>query len=74
VKVTLASGLSVRLPQVVGLGLIEAACALRDAGLRREPLLSGASRGALRVIAMDPLPGTLVTPNAAVSLELERGD
>jgi PASTA domain len=73
VKVTLASGLSVRLPQVVGLGLIEAACALRDAGLTREPLVRGASEGALRVIAMDPLPGTLVTPNTAVSLKLEHG-
>jgi hypothetical protein len=64
----------VRLPQVVGRGLIEAACELRDAGLRREPQLRGASGGALRVIAMDPLPGTLVTPNAAVSLGLERVD
>lgn len=72
VSVQTASGLSVRLPEVVGLHLSEAMCRLRDAGLRSEPTIEGRAVPDASVMALEPYEGTLVTPNTAVTISLER--
>ena len=71
VAVTIASGRSVRLPDVVGLGLAEASCRIREAGLRREPAIDAeAGSGRRVVVGLDPAAGTLVTPAAEITLRL----
>jgi PASTA domain len=72
ISLDLASGVSVRLPDVVGLGLAEAACRVRDAGLRSEPTIQGQSSKDARVAALDPPAGVWVTPNAHVAIRLEQ--
>jgi hypothetical protein len=72
VSVQLASGLSVRLPEVVGLGLTEAGCRLRDAGLRNEPTVEGRCVPDAYVVTLEPPAGTLVTPNTPVTISLDR--
>jgi hypothetical protein len=72
VSVTVASGLSVRLPEVIGLGLAEAGCRLRDTGLRSEPTVKGQPVPDAHVVALEPPAGTLVTPNSAVTISLKR--
>ena len=71
ISLQFASGLSVRLPEVIGLGLAEAACRVRDAGLRSEPNIEGRPVPEARVAALDPPAGTLVTPHAPVTIRLE---
>ena len=72
VAVTIASGCSVRLPNVVGLGLAEASCRIREAWLsRREPAIDAEAESGRRVVVgLDPAAGTLVTPSAEITLRL----
>lgn len=72
VAVTFASGPTVRLPEVTGLGLMEAVCRLREAGLKREPIVEGRTGSTLHVLKIDPPAGALITPGAQVTLKLER--
>jgi len=72
VSVQVASGLSVRLPEVVGLQLSEATCRLRDAGLQSEPTIEGRPVPAAYAVTLEPPAGTLVTPNTPVTISLER--
>lgn len=74
VRLELASGLSVRLPEVVGGGLGEAACRLRQAGLLSEATIKGEPAPDARVVAIEPPAGTLVTPHGAVTLRLGRAN
>lgn len=71
ITVQVASGLSVRLPNVMGSGLLEAACSLRDAGLRREPTVEGKPVPNAVVVGMEPPAGTLIMPSSAVTIRLE---
>jgi serine/threonine-protein kinase len=72
VSLRVASGLTVRLPELVGFGLAEAGCRLRDAGLRSEPIVEGKSGPDYTVAELDPPAGTLVTPQSAVTIRLKR--
>jgi beta-lactam-binding protein with PASTA domain len=72
VSLRVASGLTVRLPEVGGLGLAEASCLIRDAGLRSEPTVEGKSGPDHAVAELDPPAGTLVTPRSAVTIRLKR--
>ena len=72
VSIQLASGRSIRLPEVIGLPFSEAACLLREAGLRSEPTVEGRPGPDALVAALDPKAGTLVTPNTQVTIRLER--
>jgi hypothetical protein len=72
VNVEIASGLSVRLPAVVGLGFTEAACLLRSAGLRSEPSLRGTPGPHMQIVAIEPPAGTLVTPKTPITIQLEQ--
>jgi beta-lactam-binding protein with PASTA domain len=65
-----ASGLSVRLPPVVGRRLSDALCELRSAGLRREPTVAGDVVPDAHVSAVEPPAGTLVTPETPVTVTL----
>ena len=67
-----ASGLTVRLPEVVGVGLAEAACRLRGSGLRSEPNVEGKSGPDFTVAELVPPAGTLVTPQSAVTIRMKR--
>lgn len=70
VVVEISSGLCVRLPEVIGLGLIEAGCALRAAGVRSEPTVEGRPGPNAQVVALEPPPGTLITPLTPVAIRL----
>lgn len=70
VTVESASGLSVRLPEVVGLGLTEGGCALRAAGLRSEPFIEGKTGPDAKVVEIEPPAGTLITPLTPVTIRL----
>ena len=73
VKVVLATGLTVRIPDVVGKPLTEALCMLRDAGLRSSPHLEFTGRREhpdYAVIAITPKARTYVTPNARIVLQV----
>jgi hypothetical protein len=72
VSVQVASGCSVRLPEVLGLRLSEASCRLHQAGLRSEPSVEGRPGPESEVVALDPPPGTLVTPKTPVTMTLKR--
>lgn len=72
VSVKLASGCSVRLPELTGLRFSEAACLLRNAGLRSEPSIEGRPGPEAHVTALKPKAGTLVTPNMQVTITLGR--
>jgi hypothetical protein len=72
IVVEIASGLSVRLPEIIGLRLTEAGCGLRNAGLRSEPTIEGRPSPNARIAEIEPPAGTLVTPNASVTLRLRR--
>jgi len=72
VSVELASGCSVRLPEVLGLPFSEAACLIRDAGLRHEPSVEGQPGPDVIVAGLDPKAGTLVTPNSKVTIKLKQ--
>jgi hypothetical protein len=71
IAVEIASGQSVRLPDVNGFGLIEAGCLLRSAGMRSEPLVKGQPGPHACVVAIDPPAGTLVTPLTPITIQLE---
>ncbi|MBW4027843.1 MAG: PASTA domain-containing protein [Acidobacteria bacterium] len=71
VTVELASGCSVRLPEVIGLPFSEAVCLIRGAGLRIEPSVEGRPGPDAQVAALDPKAGTLVTPNTRVTIKLK---
>lgn len=71
VAVQLASGYSVRLPEVLALRLSEALCQLRHAGLQSEPLIEGSFRQGTVVRRMEPLPRAWVMPHAPVTLWME---
>lgn len=71
VSITVASGLSVRLPEVTGLGLTEAGCRLRQAGLLGEPTIEGQPVPDARVVELEPQAGTLVTPHSPVTIRLK---
>lgn len=68
VKLEIASGLSVCLPNVLDLPLGEALCQLRDAGLKSEPEVEGAVRPDTFVRVMEPSPRSWVTPHARIIL------
>jgi beta-lactam-binding protein with PASTA domain len=70
VTVEQSSGLSVRLPEVIGLGLIEAGCVLRAAGVRSEPSVDGRPGPKAQVVALEPPAGTLITPLTPVTIQL----
>jgi PASTA domain len=72
IQLTAASGLSVKIPDIVGKTMSEAFCALREAGLRREPDLTmeTADQPGTRVLSVSPEERTYVTPNALVSLRV----
>jgi hypothetical protein len=72
VSVGIASGLSVRLPEVIGLRLTEAGCVLRSAGLRSEPSVQGRLGPQAHVVSIEPPAGTLVTPMAPITIQLEQ--
>ena len=74
IDVVTSTGLIVRLPDLVGMGLGEACCRLRDAGLRSEPELDIHTReeGPLAVSAMEPPPGHYVTPHSRVIVRVGR--
>jgi hypothetical protein len=72
ITVEIASGLSVRLPEIIGFGLSEAGCCLRGAGLRSEPSVEGRPGPNAEVVALEPSAGTLVTPMTAVTIQLKR--
>jgi hypothetical protein len=75
VRLTLASGATVRIPDLVGEGLGAAACQLRDAGLVSEPeVVVAGGRAGLTVRRVDPEPGTWVTPGARVTLTVGPSD
>jgi hypothetical protein len=68
----LASGLTVRLPDVVGLHLSDALCRIREAGLRSEPQIAGAAGEGALVGSLEPPPRTWVVPHAHVTVKLRR--
>jgi hypothetical protein len=76
IRLTVASGLSVQIPEIVGDTLTQALCRLASAGLKSDPriVVKGkmeAARGfSGRVTTVDPPERTYVTPNAEVTLEL----
>lgn len=72
VSVQVASGLSVRLPDVLGLRLSEAACSLRDAGLQSEPVIEGRTGPDAEVAELEPPAATFITPNSRVTIRLKR--
>jgi hypothetical protein len=72
IAVEIASGQSVRLPEVNGFGLTEAGCVLRSAGLRSEPSVEGRPGPQAQVVAIEPPAGTLVTPLTPVTIQLEQ--
>lgn len=77
VDLTVASGLTVRVPDVVGRGVGEALRLLHEAGLRSEPeLVFTPSPGRRRhtVIEAQPRRRTFVTPHARVVLRVVEGD
>ena len=70
IMVEIASGRSVRLPEIIGLGLTDACCRLRGSGLRSEPTVEGRPVPNASVVALEPPAGTLVTPQTAVTIKL----
>jgi hypothetical protein len=70
IAVEMASGQSVRLPDVKGFGLTEAGCVLRSAGLRSEPSVEGRPGPHAQVVAIEPPAGTLVTPLTPITIQL----
>jgi len=73
-SLVVSTGLSVRLPNVVGLALSEACCRIRQAGLATEPALHIDDPNAQRFVVhgMTPAPGRYVTPHASVTLRVGR--
>lgn len=72
-----ASGLTVRIPDIEGRSLSEVLCLLRDAGLRSEPELrfvSAAHHRHNQVTKVTPTALTYVTPNAKVVLHVASED
>jgi hypothetical protein len=74
VSVEFASGLVVRVPELIGIGVAGAACALRQAGLRSEPILRGTLGAAALVAEVDPPAGSLITPDSPVTIQVARSD
>jgi hypothetical protein len=77
VDVVLATGLTVRIPDIVGRGVSEALYLLRDAGLRSEPELVFVERPGRRrhtVVQVEPPQRTHVTPHARVVLQVVSGE
>lgn len=76
VELGLASGLSVRVPDLVGRGVSEALRLLHEAGLRAEPELVFVDRPGQRkntVLAVEPAPRTHVTPRARIVVQVASG-
>ncbi len=77
VELTVASGLTVRVPDIVGRGIGEALRLLHEAGLRSEPdLVFTRSPGQRKhtVLGVQPQRRTYVTPHARVVLQVVEGD
>ncbi|WP_327097152.1 PASTA domain-containing protein [Nocardia vinacea] len=70
VSLAFSSGLSVVMPDLIGLSLAEGMCALLDAGLQSDPTVEGPTGPDTRVADVEPPPGTLITPHAAVTIRL----
>lgn len=76
VNMVLSTGLSVRIPDVVGKPLSEAICMLRNAGLRSEPELKFVPRRKQPkhiVLDVSPNARTYVAPHARVILRISGG-
>ena len=73
VALSISSGLSVLLPDVIGLGLAEAMCRLLDAGLLSEPSIDGPTGTNTHVVELEPQAGTPITPHASVTIRLRKG-
>lgn len=77
IELTVASGLTVRVPDVVGRGIGEALRLLHEAGLRSEPELRftrSPGRRKHTVLDVQPRSRTYVTPHARVVLQVAEGD
>lgn len=70
VTLRLASGRTIRIPSIASGQLSEVLCELRRAGLRSEPLITGQLGPEMQIIAIEPAPGTLVTPGTTVIVTL----
>lgn len=70
IMLRLSSGASVRIPDVIGMGLAAAVCALREAGLLSEPDIEPAEGEGRKgeVLGVDPPSRSYVTPHAYVAL------
>jgi beta-lactam-binding protein with PASTA domain len=72
VALSISSGLSVVLPDVLGLGLTEAMCRLLKADLRSDPSVEGPTGPDTRAAELGPQAGTPITPHAPATLRLRR--
>lgn len=63
VRMSVASGMSVIMPNVVGSSLAKAMCGILDAGVRSEPQVDGPVHPGVRVVRQDPAAQTPITPN-----------
>jgi hypothetical protein len=73
VDLIVATGLSVRIPDLVGVTLSQALVMLRDAGLKSEPEINFASSGKYpgnQVIQVSPEMRSYVTPHASVVIQV----
>jgi hypothetical protein len=71
VMLVLSTGASVQIPDLIGRGLAEAVCALRDAGLTSDPVIKyGKQSAKSRVVRVEPAPRSFVSPGATVTIEL----
>jgi beta-lactam-binding protein with PASTA domain len=73
VNLILSTGLSVRIPDFVGMPLSQALVMLRDAGLKSEPEISFSSNGGYprgQVIEVSPAMRSYVTPHASVTIQV----
>ncbi|SEB29108.1 PASTA domain-containing protein [Rhodococcus koreensis] len=72
VALSISSGLSVVLPDVVGHGLAEAMCRLLDSGVQGHPSVEGPTGPDTRVAELIPQAGTPITPHAPVTLRMRK--
>jgi len=75
IHLVVATGLTVRIPDVVGRPLTEALCMLREAGLQAEPeleFLESREQPQHTVLDITPAPRTYVTPNSQVVLQVSQ--
>lgn len=72
VAIRVASGLSVRLPEILNLRLSAALGRLRETGLKSEPTVLGKADPNSEVVELEPQAGTLVTPYTPVTIRLQK--